>query len=81
MTGDEFRETLDKLYRLEDADASTHGNQTKAAHFLDMTDRNIRRFIAGEPIPRTLVMLLSMMLKFKIPPSKALKIAKIKEDA
>jgi len=77
MTGEEFQEAIDKLFAMEDRDSYHDFNQRKTARFLGMTDRNIRRFVAGEKIPRAVVLLLRLMLRTKTTPSKVLKIAKI----
>lgn len=74
MNSEEFNAALEKL----DLNLVS---QIERAAFFGITERQQRRWETGEGnIPRAIAMLLSLMIKYKIAPDRALTIAKIKDD-
>jgi hypothetical protein len=65
MTGDEYREAIEKLKL----------TQVGAAEFLGVDDTTSRRWIADKhPIPDATVMLLRAMVRYKLTPSRVAKL-------
>lgn len=71
MTGDQYDRVIAKLGM----------TQRGAARFLDIGERTSRRFAAGEPIPRSIEMLLRAMDKHGITPADAWELIGLKPPA
>ena len=58
MNGDEYQKAIERLDL----------TKVEAARFLGVDDTTSRRWIAGSPIPRAVVILLRLMIRYRLSP-------------